>query len=148
MNLTVVGKKLEIRRNKLKTEMLTDEEAADLEKEIEAFEAEQEKLLEERERLQAQRTTVVREEPKGPKGPRGPRLEVQACGCGRHLPLESLEGGKGKAPGPGAPQKRGRRKGARAHKGGQGAGTRATTESSRTATSLTTSRRTPTSTRS
>ena len=65
VNLTVVGKKLEIRFNKLKTEMLTDEETADLEKEIEAFEAEQERLLEERERLQAQRTTVVREEPKG-----------------------------------------------------------------------------------
>ena len=64
VNLTVVGKKLEIRRNRLKTEMLTDKEAEDLEKEIEAFEAEQEKLLEERERLQAQRTTVVREEPK------------------------------------------------------------------------------------
>ena len=46
---------------------------------------------------------------------KGPRLEVQARGRGRHFPLESLEGGEGKAPGPGAPQKRGRRKGARAH---------------------------------
>ena len=67
VNLTVVEKKLEIRRNKLKTSLSSDEETADLEEEIKALEAEREKLLQERERLQVQRTTVVREEPKDKK---------------------------------------------------------------------------------
>ena len=99
VNLTVVGKKLEIRRNKLKTEMLTDEEAADLEKEIEAFEAEQEKLLEEREGLQAQRTTVVREEPKGRKdqGVHDSRYRRAVAGGASHWKAWKEEKGRRRA---------------------------------------------------